>query len=386
MDSIRKFIDFDVKTVDGEDRVLSAIASTGARDRDGDIIEPNGWKLSNFKKNPVILWGHSYTGKDALPIANATEIKVEDGKLKFKAKFIEKEIYEFADTVYKMYRNGYLRTFSVGFMPIKYEEFEENDRKGYRMTSQELLEISGCPVPSNAEAIAERGMKDIMAKSFDLIKPDETIYNKTVIPYKNTGQEPEEDVWEAAKEVREADTDDLKIMCTWYNAEEPDIKTSYKLPHHKASGYKVVWRGVAAAMGALLGARGGVQIPDNDRKGVYNHLARHYKEFDKEPPEFKSYTESELKQIFNDVWYEELGDIVTNELELKDIESFVKSGRVLSEKNRSLVKNCIEMLTELYNASETEKEADELSKKEKEELDKIGEDIAKIKKQFASCC
>jgi len=82
-------------------------------------------------------------------------------------------------------------------------------------------------------------------------------------------------------------------MCTWYDKENPDIKSSYKLPHHTAKGHKTVWRGVAAAMAALLGARGGVNIPASDRKGVYNHLAKHYKEFDKEVPKFKELDELE---------------------------------------------------------------------------------------------
>jgi len=179
MESIKKLVHFEVKEVEGEDRTLSAVASTGIKDRDGDIIEPSGWKLKNFRKNPVILWAHTYSGKDALPIAKATEIKVEDGKLKFKAKFPEKETYEFADTVYKLYKDGWIRTFSVGFIPFKREEIDDEDegekglmRNGYRYTSQELLEISGCPVPSNAEAMAVRGMKDVMAKSFGLIKEE----------------------------------------------------------------------------------------------------------------------------------------------------------------------------------------------------------------------
>lgn len=49
---------------------------------------------------------------------------------------------------------------------------------------------------------------------------------------------------------------------------------------------RVVWNGVRSAMQVLLGARGGVDIPDPDRKSVYRHLARHYEEFDKEPPPF----------------------------------------------------------------------------------------------------
>jgi len=44
---------------------------------------------------------------------------------------------------------------------------------------------------------------------------------------------------------------------------------------------------VAAAMAALLGARGGVELPAEDRRKVYNHLAQHYRQFEREPPTFR---------------------------------------------------------------------------------------------------
>jgi hypothetical protein len=56
-------------------------------------------------------------------------------------------------------------------------------------------------------------------------------------------------------------------------------------PHHRADG-TLVWNGVAAAMTRLL--HPATDIPDTDRRGVYNHLAAHYRQFDKEPPEFRS--------------------------------------------------------------------------------------------------
>ena len=30
-------------------------------DRDGEIIKVDGWQLANYKKNPVILWGHNHS-------------------------------------------------------------------------------------------------------------------------------------------------------------------------------------------------------------------------------------------------------------------------------------------------------------------------------------
>jgi len=78
---------------------------------------------------------------------------------------------------------------------------------------------------------------------------------------------------------------------TWYDPEHEDDFGGYKLPHHEVidGDFCVVWRGVVAAMAALMGARGGVDIPDEDRRPVYNHLAKHYQDFDKEPPSFESF-------------------------------------------------------------------------------------------------
>jgi len=121
---------------------------------------------------------------------------------------------------------------------------------------------------------------------------------KAVILYKNLGTATESTAWAGAKETVKAEVDDLRRICAWYDSSNPDIKSSYKLPHHRMSDKKAVWRAVYAAMAAVLGARDGVQIPDADRKGVYNHLAGHYKQFDKEPPELKKYSTEELEKAF----------------------------------------------------------------------------------------
>ena len=74
----------------------------------------------------------------------------------------------------------------------------------------------------------------------------------------------------------------------WAASMPPENYGDLKLPHHDPATGRVVWRGVAAAMAALFGARGGVDIPSADRRRVYEHLARHYRQFDREPPEFSS--------------------------------------------------------------------------------------------------
>jgi hypothetical protein len=45
---------------------------------------------------------------------------------------------------------------------------------------------------------------------------------------------------------------------------------------------------LGAEMAVINGARGGTILRGSDRKAVYNHLAHHYRDFGKKPPELKS--------------------------------------------------------------------------------------------------
>ena len=56
----------------------------------------------------------------------------------------------------------------------------------------------------------------------------------------------------------------------------------------------MVWHGVAAAMAALNGGRGGpTGLTDEDRAGIYAHLVAHYEQFEEEPPELRAMREDE---------------------------------------------------------------------------------------------
>ena len=107
----RKVISAEVKEVKSKERTLVFIGSTEVRDRMGDIIEADGWNLKDYKKNPVFLWAHNYHD---LPIGKATRVWVSaDKQLKFQIEFADKETYEFADTVYRLYKGGFLNAVSV---------------------------------------------------------------------------------------------------------------------------------------------------------------------------------------------------------------------------------------------------------------------------------
>jgi HK97 family phage prohead protease len=72
----------------------------------------------------------------------------------------------------------------------------------------------------------------------------------------------------------------------YFDAEKADTLGAYKLPHHDVvDGELVTVRaGLIAAGNAVMGSRGGVNIPESEMEGVKEHLARHYKQFDLTPP------------------------------------------------------------------------------------------------------
>jgi hypothetical protein len=137
-----------IEKAEGEERTLNVTISTEAVDRERDTIAVDGWKLDNYRRNPVVLWAHEYGG---MPVGRSIHTEAQDGRLMASPKFAEREVYPFADTVLQMYLGGYLRAFSVGFDPSEYVMNE--DRRGIDFKVQELLEFSAVPVPANPEAL-----------------------------------------------------------------------------------------------------------------------------------------------------------------------------------------------------------------------------------------
>ena len=71
--------------------------------------------------------------------------------------------------------------------------------------------------------------------------------------------------------------------------DEGTTLANYSLPHHEVVGgsLKVNRHGVSAAIAAINGGRGGVDMSESERRGAYDHLAKHLKAMDLDPPEFK---------------------------------------------------------------------------------------------------
>ncbi len=316
-------------------------------DRDGETIMIDGLDIKNFRKNPVLLFGHGFR---SIPIGKVTKIRRVDDEIIAEGVFASTDTAQEVRTVYD---EGILKTVSIGFM-IK--ERDPEDPK--IITKSELLELSFVPVPSNVGAMTT----EKQAKFQEFIdKYDE----KRAVP-KHTAPKADRDLkWDgsaATKRLRKwassdgsgdkdkVDFDKYAIGFTWFDSEEKESFSSYKLPHQDIidGKLKTVWRGVIAAMGALLGARGGVDIPDAERKAVYKHLAAHYEQFDEDPPDFSSYDDAELKALFPELYHKATEDGCKHCAE-------AKAGRVLSAKNRAKIQSAIKALTDLLELTEKPK-------------------------------
>lgn len=135
---------------------VTFVISTPVQDRDDDIIDVDGWELENYQKNPVVLWGHDYR---ALPVGRSTKVWQEDGRLLSTDRFTPQEVNPFGHMVYQMVKGKFLKATSVGFRPLTYVFNDEH--KGYDFQTQELMEHSIVPVPSNPEALVAAAAKGI---------------------------------------------------------------------------------------------------------------------------------------------------------------------------------------------------------------------------------
>jgi HK97 family phage prohead protease len=158
---VRKQMLAPAEQIGGDQRALRFTISTGAVDREKDCISITGWDLSNFIRNPTVLWAHD---AQRLPIGRALDVRIEDAALKATVEFIPSDTPEggaFAESVYRLARQGFIAATSVGFRPIKWDYTQDKSRgaddwfPGIDFEEQELVELSVVTVPANPEALIE---------------------------------------------------------------------------------------------------------------------------------------------------------------------------------------------------------------------------------------
>jgi HK97 family phage prohead protease len=170
----------ELRSINDEKRTIEFVASDETVDRYGDVIRTSGWKVDNYLRNPVFLWGHKSTEP---PIGKTVKLSIEKTPPAL-VQMVEFATDPFSDRIFQLYKGGFLRAVSVGFRPTKTPKAitdEESGRiTGYEFDGTELLELSGVSIPANPSALARaveggvitKEIADEMAADFERMQED----------------------------------------------------------------------------------------------------------------------------------------------------------------------------------------------------------------------
>lgn len=152
----------EVKDLGGDDPVMEFIGSDGSVDRYNEVIDPAGWQLENFKANPVIPDCHDYSSIAKI-LGRAQSVSVVNGKLLNRVEFCTDN--PLGLLAYKMAKGGFIKSQSVGFIPLEWTNGAGQGAPDRTYSKCELLEISLVVVPANPGATIGNQIKSVLTAS-----------------------------------------------------------------------------------------------------------------------------------------------------------------------------------------------------------------------------
>lgn len=155
------------------DGQFEAVVTTSEFDRTQESIATDGVDPTSWEKTGMpVLYGHDY---GALPIGKG--ISWKKFKNKMTAKFqLAVEEYDFAGTVAKLIKGGYLSSVSIGGIV---KEWSDDYRTILQM---EMVEFSVVPIPANASAvITGKALEKATGKTEDAIRDEYQDFARKVL-------------------------------------------------------------------------------------------------------------------------------------------------------------------------------------------------------------
>ena len=159
--SIFKSIFMSIKSVAGESRCFDAMITTDSIDREGEVVIPAGIDVSDYKKNPVILWNHDIkkpigSAKSIAPQGNGWTMR---GHLPPRPEDHDPKLDWLPDDIWGLVDAGILKGVSIGFMPVQQRAASTKDTQIFGPTvktvtnKSKLIEVSITGVGMNQDAL-----------------------------------------------------------------------------------------------------------------------------------------------------------------------------------------------------------------------------------------
>jgi len=143
----RAYSKFEIRSADeGEERIVTGIASSISADRMSDVVVPQGAK---FSLPLPLLAQHRH---DA-PIGEVFEASVTGKRITVKARIAKDSGLDYVETAWKQIKAKLVKGFSIGFRSLKHEPLDpERPWGGWKFLEWEWLELSAVTIPANADA------------------------------------------------------------------------------------------------------------------------------------------------------------------------------------------------------------------------------------------
>jgi HK97 family phage prohead protease len=250
----------------------------GNLDSDRDIITAGAFTKSLKRRQPSkvkLLWQHDPTQ----PIGVWEAMEEDKRGLKVQGRLLINQGVPKADEAYALLKAGALDAMSIGFaIPAGGAEWDSN--KNVRTINEvDLWEVSIVTFPANGKARITRVKANVPFQDLSLADRGR--------PWDGDAAESRVRQWAGGgSSIADMDWDKYRQAFLWYDSENTEAVTSYKLGIADiiSGELTAVPRGIFAAAGALLGARGGVDIPDEAKSRAISHLERYYSKMDMESP------------------------------------------------------------------------------------------------------
>jgi HK97 family phage prohead protease len=143
-----------VKFLGVGERQIRVMASDGTPDRFGDILDPPGCDLANYRRNPIVLAQHD----SDQPIARCVCVTADSTAMTALIEFPAAGASALSNQYLALLKARVLGAVSVGFLPISRTPLGSG---GWRYTKWELIELSVVSLPANPSAlVTERDFAD----------------------------------------------------------------------------------------------------------------------------------------------------------------------------------------------------------------------------------
>jgi len=318
--------------------VTAVFATLGVRDHDGDFTREGAF--TDGAPVRISAYGHkSWQGQ--LPVGKGV-IRVKGKRAILEGQFFMNTTHgrDTFETVKALSEDG-LQEWSYGFDIDEYAFGEVDGQRVRYLDKLTVHEVSpvllGAGIGTRTLSAKGRDREPVPARPAAAVPPV-----KGAIPVHET--ETVSRSWDAAA-MKAALPDDarpsqLRTVFAWVDPDgDPEVKSSYRFAHHHGVDGPANLRACQAEIAKLNGARGGADLPEADRKAVYDHLAGHLLESDREPPKLRDRGPGPIKsQTLNEELAEALAYVSGA------IESASRVVALRAEKGKTLSRGNTELL------------------------------------------